>query len=539
MSRARSHNYQSLNVDPPKETMGAFNAQSGDTKVSLSWNYSKGQQEEVDGYRIYYSAPTEGERYQDVTPESTRQTTITGLTNGTTYTFRGVAFNHGGESPAVTTSGTPKFPTIPAPVLNNVKNGDAKFTVEVKFPAPIPEGYTLTKLVCSLTDQETKTENLVDATGTTGTVTVAAPNGLAYDAKIKAIVAPYDLQSVWSNTVVAQPVAPIPPDPPYKPRITGAMQQTGLLCNFSWEPGEGPVLRDGPTDITKWEMTLDKGLPDQQVFTLNDGSKREGSASVKTYGEHTFTVRAGNANGWSPYATTVTLEVVEQDRRPFRTTDQYRGPDYNPKTDHWYVILDPGNDPSQGWTRQWKLYRTEIGEFFDLEAIVVSSGGGGKGTTATLGKGGDGGGGTFQVVQLPGQPEGTLMTVTLGIGGTTAIDPTDAKLNGWNVDVTVPSGKSATSGQDAAGTKAGVQVPEDWRNGFSVFDWYSPQSTFVGGVAQSGEQEYPNGMWWGQAGAGTKNAKPGQGNEGVVVIRWKDPARLAPKAKRRKWFRRG
>ena len=109
-------------------------------------------------------------------------------------------------------------------------------------------------------------------------------------------------------------------------------------------------------------------------------------------------------------------------------------------------------------------------------------------------------------------------TVFASIGGSTAIDPKNSYMNVGGKIITGTAGKSSSSGTDAAGA-ARTRVPTPWLDCFPAFGWLSPQSEYVGGVAQSGDQNYPNGTGLGQGGVGTRNANPGRGTEGSVIIR--------------------
>ena len=78
----------------------SFSASAGDTEVDLSWSAPASDGgATVTGYKVYQS--TDDASFSEVaTPSGTSQT-ITGLTNGTTYRFRG--------SPALNTGGGGTF----------------------------------------------------------------------------------------------------------------------------------------------------------------------------------------------------------------------------------------------------------------------------------------------------------------------------------------------------------------------------------------------------------------------------------------------
>lgn len=163
--------------------------------------------------------------------------------------------------------------------------------------------------------------------------------------------------------------------------------------------------------------------------------------------------------------------------------------------------------------------RTKTGEKLELEVLMVGAGGCGKGQTTTMAKGGDGGGGELAFGKLPATAS-VGIAITLPKGGDRSSDsPANTTVVENGVTLKATSGKSATDKNDAAGF--GKQsVPDGWKD-LWMFTWLLPGSREVGGSAWTNEQNYPNATYCGEGGAGTKDNRPGTGNNGFVAIRWK------------------
>ena len=170
-------------------------------------------------------------------------------------------------------------------------------------------------------------------------------------------------------------------------------------------------------------------------------------------------------------------------------------------------------------TTGYQAFRTKDGESTEFEVLMVGAGGAGKGQTVTLAKGGDGGGGQLVIGKLPPRYSGDIF-ITVPNGGTSSNpSPENVTVKEYDTVLTAISGKSATDKNDGAGYPL-QPVPESWWK-LRQFSWYEPQSHSVGGVAQSGEQNYPSAMFAGEGGAGTKTNTAGKGGESYVAIRWK------------------
>lgn len=468
---------------------------------------------------------------------------VTGLTNSKQYTITMTATGYNNKPSAKSNSMkvTPAPPVIPAPVFKTLVAGDGKATGTFD-PVTPPQGYTIDHYSFIAIDQhdaEFRIEEHVQGGPSVATFT-PLENDRDYSMTLVAVTTD-GYVSAESN---ALPVSPSKPIAPYPPEILGASVDAAGHFTVQWEPGfrNGST---GPLSITAWRVhRVSKATTaDQDMYDITDGDQRKLTESSKSLasGKHTLEVQAKNSVGWSEWSPTVTITYDPSNEPPFKT-DVTVLP-YETATYH-YAKFDPGNDPKTGWDRVWNFTRTTTGQNTDIEVAIIGSGGGGKGQTISLGKGGDGGGGDQQFVSLPTPGKASAGKVVVSIGGTTAIDPRDSQVTEGSETFTATSGKSATDKNDAVGTDKKM-IPESWKE-CPVFNWHTPQSYYTGGVALSGQQGYPDGFVWGEAGAGTKAGKPGQGESGVVIFRWKkdqagpvtmtDPT--TTEKKRRKWFGR-
>ena len=544
MAGARYHNF-SGDVPPPpppppplpkpKGTVAFISkdCQSVDGGGYFHWSYTGADIDTLTGYwvRVATAASKTTIVKEVFVAEPDTDAEVTGLTNKTAYVATVTAVNPSGESaPSAAYPFTPDVPLIAAPVLKTLTGGDGLASTVWEWGAE-KDGFKFDWVSYEAVNElgQTVSEHVVggDYPATSGTCPLN--NDHEWTVYLVAIAT----QTASNKQYISAPSASMKVRteqklPPFKPRLTGAQMNNANngQIDVAFAPGIQNVtalrpdkwwrrkLRadNGRTDITAWQVRVTKGS-ETYTYDVTDGQARAFTTPKVALGTWVVDCRAINPEGNSDWSNELAVTYSPTDKRPFtadKTFSTWESDSY------YYAIFDPGNDPKDGWERTWKCTLTAPGKLLNYEVLAVGAGGGAKGQTATFGKGGNGGGGELVEGKLTGSEQDTF-TVLVSIGGTVSIDPKDTIVTG-KATTTARSGKSASSGTDAAGYPS-MDVGA-WKDCKTAFGWLTPYSESVGGVAQDGRQGYPNGLGWGCAGAGTKTSNPGKGIEGLVVIRW-------------------
>ena len=202
--------------------------------------------------------------------------TVTGLTNGTAYTFTVIATNANGNSPASTASNSVTPSSVPgAPTIGTATAGNAQTIVAFTAPAsnggsPIT-GYTVTSNPGNIT-----------GTGSTSPITVTGlTNGTAYTFTVVATNANGNsLPSSASNSVTPSTV-------PGAPTVGTATEGNAQVTVTFTAPAS-----NGGSAITGYTVTSNPGN------ITGSGSASPITVTGLTNGTaYTFTVIATNANG--------------------------------------------------------------------------------------------------------------------------------------------------------------------------------------------------------------------------------------------------
>jgi len=209
------------------------------------------------------------------TASGTSPITVTGLTNGTSYTFTVTAVNAVGTGPASTPSNSMTPGVVPgSPTLPTAKAGNGWAIVGFKAPAtsggPAITGYTVTSSPGGIT-----------ATGAGSPITVQGlTNGTAYRFRVTAT------NAIGAGPSSGASIAVIPATPPGVPAITGAKAGNAEATVSFTAPANGGAV------ITRYTVTSNPG-----------GILAEGHASPVTIRgltngtPYTFTVTATNGIG--------------------------------------------------------------------------------------------------------------------------------------------------------------------------------------------------------------------------------------------------
>ena len=273
--------------DPPTSVSGV----PGNAEVTVSWTAPYDGGLEITNYRIT-SSP--GSFIADVSGNLTTGV-VTGLTNGTAYTFTVVATNGFGDSSpsspseSVTPTESGSVPDPPTSVSGVPGNAE----VTVSWTAPYDGGLEITSYRIT-----SNTGEFTDVSGnvTTGIVT-GLTNGTAYTFTVVATNAIGDSSpSSASSPVTPATVPDVPTD------VTGVPGNEEVTVSWT-EP------YDGGSPITSYRVIA---IYNDSVFTFIDvsGNQTSGVVSGLTNGTpYTFSVYAINAIG-NTFNSTPSAEVT-------------------------------------------------------------------------------------------------------------------------------------------------------------------------------------------------------------------------------------
>jgi hypothetical protein len=261
-------------------------ATPGDTTVSLSWTAPASDGgAAITGYTVtpYIGIVAQADR---VFSSSATTQTITGLTNGTSYTFRIKATNaagtgaESGASLAVTPRSVPGTPTG---VSGTPGNGQ----VALSWTAPGDDGgaaitgYTVTPYIGATA----QTPVVFNSTATTQTIT-GLTNGTAYTFKVKATnAAGSGADSTASSAITPRTVPGAP---------TGVTATAGnTVVDLSWTA----PASNGGSGISAYTVTPYVGATAQTPVVFNSAATSQTITGLTNGTAYTFKVKATNAAG--------------------------------------------------------------------------------------------------------------------------------------------------------------------------------------------------------------------------------------------------
>ena len=273
---------------PGAPTIGSVVA--GNTQATVSWTAPASDGgSPITGYVVTPSAASGFGLPIPLAPRAFDSTatsqTISGLSNGTAYTFRVAAVNAvgTGNQSSASTAVTPVG--AGAPTIGTATAGDARATVSWTAPgstggSPIT-GYVVTPFVAGAA----QTPQIFNSPATTQTIT-GLTNGTTYTFKVAAVNAlGVGNQSAGSNAVTPATV----PGPP----VIGSVAAGDARATLTWT---APVS-DGGSPITGYVVTPSMaGMPlDPRTFTSTATSQTITGLDNGT--AYTFKVAATNARG--------------------------------------------------------------------------------------------------------------------------------------------------------------------------------------------------------------------------------------------------
>ena len=306
-----------------------LSAEPGNSQITLQWTAPASDGgNTIDGYEYQQKAGTNA--YGSWTNISgadvnTTEHTVTGLTNGTGYTFKVRAKNPMGEGPASNeATATPvTVPTAPQSFMATAGNG----SVRLDWTAPSSDGgsaivryeYRYKAGTGSFTSWATVPGSNINTTRYNVT---GLTNGTAHTFEVRAATATHKGVAA-SDTATPMAVAPD------KPSVTVQGRPESLYVSWS-------VSNDGGSDITEyqvqWKSGSDNfGTTNQQTGLTSTNTLIENLTNFTTYHVR---VRAMNTIDWSDWSTTrsgtptprpppsvsITASVSDPVTAPFRVT---------------------------------------------------------------------------------------------------------------------------------------------------------------------------------------------------------------------------
>jgi hypothetical protein len=207
--------------------------------------------------------------------------TITGLTNGTNYTFQVKANNDIGDSPYSSPSNNVLLGSPDAPTSISASYGNTQATVS--FTAPFNYGSTITNY--------TVTANVgnITATGNSSPITVTGlTNGTPYKFKVTATnINGTSADSQWSNTVVPKTVPGAPTD------LYASNSGNNAVISFT-----APSDLGGDIGISNYQAISTPGN-----ITANLGQSPITVTGLTVGTSYTFKIKATNSVGYGALST--------------------------------------------------------------------------------------------------------------------------------------------------------------------------------------------------------------------------------------------
>jgi hypothetical protein len=190
-------------VRAPSTVTGLSVRQVANGQVSLGWNANVGA-ERVSGYRVEYSSGNNIWTLFDGAVTSTL-TTVTGLTNGVSYTFRVSARNVAGYGTGATVTGIPSGPLPVSALTANAADGK----VTLSWALPTGGGATVTgvKVVYSPDNGVTVITHATLGATATSTVVSSLANGVQHTFEVTVLT---NLGDSAPALVRATPVTQLP-----------------------------------------------------------------------------------------------------------------------------------------------------------------------------------------------------------------------------------------------------------------------------------------------------------------------------------------
>ena len=279
---------------PGTPTIGT--ATFGNTSASVSWTAPAANGSPITGYSVTpYLNGTTAQAAQIFVSTATTQT-VTGLTNGSAYTFKVAAINGvgtgslSGASNSCTPATTPGAPTIGTATRGNT-SAVVTWTAPSSNGGAAITGYTVTPYLNGTTAQ---TAQVFASTTTTQTIT-GLTNGSAYTFKVAAT------NSVGTGTQSAATGSITPATTPGVPTgVGGSKGSASGSVNLSWTAPSST----GGSAITGYTVTpYLNGTTAQTARVFSTSATSQTITGLNTASNYTFVVAATNAVGTGSQST--------------------------------------------------------------------------------------------------------------------------------------------------------------------------------------------------------------------------------------------
>jgi predicted phage tail protein len=283
-------------------------AKAGNTEVSLEWSEPLNGGSPITSYKIYvYDSSGQELTNKNVSGITTLSTSVSGLDNGTTYTFKVSAFNEIDESEKSLEVSSMPFSAPSAPTITSAESGNA--SVLLRWSAPSDNGgYPITSYnvyVYSSTGSLLDTIQISDIQ-TTSTTVSGLTNGTTYKFKVSAV---NQIGQTYSNEVSSMP-ATVPSAPTITSNNAG---NTSVSLQWSDPSNNGST-------ITSYKIYVYSST-DVSLNTITGIATRSSSVTGLTNGTtYKFRVSALNAKGESLRSTSVSSTPVAPATSPSAPT---------------------------------------------------------------------------------------------------------------------------------------------------------------------------------------------------------------------------
>jgi hypothetical protein len=281
-------------VAAPGAVTGLATGTIGSQTVPLSWTANP-VGDAVTGYKVEYS--TDGTLFTTATANTAATSyTVTGLTNGTSYTFRVTAINAGGMGTSSSVSGTP----IGAMPVSNLTGTAGDGSVTLQWSSPANGGATVSGIRVRFSSNSGTSWTVHQASlaaGTTSTQVTGLSNGTAYTFEVVA------LTNLGDSTAVTTTNTPVTP-PPSSPQNLSVTSTTTSSVGLSWSaPASGGAvtyrIEQRPSVGGEWALV---------ASSITDTSYTV--SSLMSNEAYDFNVFAVNASGSSAAASVSQLTAT-------------------------------------------------------------------------------------------------------------------------------------------------------------------------------------------------------------------------------------